>query len=302
MGEAALAGEDRAPVEGPLEERLASARLLIEARLLAAIQDLPDSPVRGAMRHALMGGKRLRGFLVIEGARLHGLTAEHAASAAAAIEAMHAYSLVHDDLPCMDDDDMRRGRPSVHAAFGETVAVLAGDALQTLSFGLLARDDAGSAQARLAMIAEMARAAGAAGMVLGQMRDIEAEGREMSLEETEGMQAAKTGALFVWSARAGAHVAGADPAPLEGYARALGLAFQIADDLIDATGDEAAAGKRTGKDAEAGKATFVGHLGVDGARARAEALAGEAQDALAGYGEAAATLRALALKVVRRDG
>ena len=292
MGEAALAGEERAPVEGPLEERLASARLLIEARLLAAIQDLPDSPVRGAMRHALMGGKRLRGFLVIEGARLHGLTAEHAASAAAAIEAMHAYSLVHDDLPCMDDDDMRRGRPSVHAAFGETVAVLAGDALQTLSFGLLARDDAGSAQARLAMIAEMARAAGAAGMVLGQMRDIEAEGRDMTLAETEAMQAGKTGA----------HVAGADPAPLEGYARALGLAFQIADDLIDATGDEAAAGKRTGKDAEAGKATFVGHLGVDGARARAEALAGEAQDALAGYGEAAATLRALALKVVRRDG
>ena len=285
-----------------MEDALARARLLIEARLAASVQDLPESPVKEAMKHALAGGKRLRGFLVVEGARLHGLRAHDAACAAAAIEAMHAYSLVHDDLPCMHDDDLRRGRPTVHVAFGEATAVLAGDALQALAFQLLSRDDAGPPEARLALVADLARAAGAGGMVLGQSLDLAAEEGGATLGQIEAMQAAKTGALFVWSARAGAVIAGADAAPLERYASALGLAFQIADDLIDATGDEAAAGKRTGKDAGRGKATFVEHLGVEGARARAEALAQEARGALEGYGEEADALRALALRAVRRDG
>ena len=285
-----------------MDEALASARLLIDARLSASVHDLPAGAVRDAMAHALVGGKRLRGFLVIAGARLHGLRGEHGAAAGAAIEALHAYSLVHDDLPCMDDDDLRRGRPTVHVAFGETTAVLAGDALQSLAFQLLAREDAGNAEARLELVSSLAHAAGAAGMVLGQMHDIEAEGRALSLEETDAMQALKTGALFEWSGRAGAVLAGADPAPMERYARALGRAFQIADDLIDATGDAEAAGKRTGKDADAGKATLVEHLGIDGARARAEALEAEAVEALAGYGREADPLRQLAARVVRRDG
>ncbi|RVT82081.1 polyprenyl synthetase family protein [Rhodobacteraceae bacterium CCMM004] len=261
-------------------------------------------PVHAAMRHAVSGGKRLRGFLVIEGAALFELAPERAATAAAAIEALHAYSLVHDDLPCMDDDDLRRGQPTVHVRWDEATAVLAGDALQSLAFELLAdpscHPDPG---VRADLTLRLARAAGAQGMVLGQALDIAAETAEtpLDLDGIAALQAGKTGALIAWSGAAGALLASADPAPLELYARRLGLAFQIADDLMDAQGDEARAGKRLRKDAAAGKATFVSLLGAEGARARADALVTEAQAALDGYGARAGTLRDLAAYVVRRD-
>ncbi|WOI55406.1 farnesyl diphosphate synthase [Palleronia sp. LCG004] len=272
----------------------------VEARLLQAVPG--RDPLHDAMRHALTGGKRLRGFLVIEGARLHDVG--DAVTAAAAIEALHAYSLVHDDLPAMDDDDLRRGQPTLHRKWDEATAILAGDALQTLAFELLASEachaDPGI---RVALVAALANAAGAAGMVLGQARDIEAETAEspLDLDAIMRLQAGKTGALIEWSGRAGAILGRGDPEPLGAYARALGLAFQIADDLLDATGDAGATGKAVGKDAGANKATFVSLLGVDGARARADALVAEACDALAPYGPEAETLRDCARFVVSRD-
>ena len=290
--------------DGPsLHEAMDAARRVVEARLHGAVGALPASRVRDAVGHALGGGKRIRGFLVAEGARLHGVPAERSAAAAAAVEALHAYSLVHDDLPCMDDDDMRRGAPTVHVAWDEATAVLAGDALQTLAFELLAGDGDLDPALRAELCLTLARASGAAGMVLGQALDIAAESAEapLALSEIEALQAAKTGALIEWAGAAGARLAGADPGPLRRYARALGLAFQIADDILDVEGDAAATGKRVGKDAEAGKATFVSLLGLDGARARATALVDEACAHLAGFGAEAATLRALAAHVVQRD-
>jgi farnesyl diphosphate synthase len=262
-----------------------------------------DGTVAEAMRYTCQGGKRLRAFLVIEGARLHGVPAGQADRAAAAIEAVHAYSLVHDDLPCMDDDDLRRGQPTVHVKWDEATAVLTGDALQTLAFEVLSDPRTGDADVRVALIAAMAKAAGAEGMVLGQALDIEAESADapLSLEQITRLQAGKTGALIEWSACAGALMGRADPAPLRRYARALGLAFQIADDILDIEGDAAKAGKRLQKDAEAGKATFVSLLGMEPARARAKALVEEAQDALASYGDDAENLKAAASFVISRD-
>jgi len=275
----------------------------IGAYLQAALPEAAGVPVIEAMHHAAGGGKRLRGFLVVESAALFGLSEEAALPAAGAIEAIHAYSLVHDDLPCMDDDDLRRGLPTVHVKWDEATAVLAGDALQTFAFGLLASGPATDADTRLRLIASLADAAGARGMVLGQALDIAAEtaGRALSLEDITALQAGKTGALIRWSAEAGAVLAGEDPAPLGRYAAALGLAFQIADDILDIEGDEARTGKRLGKDAEAGKATFVSHLGLDGAKTRAQALVSEAEAALAGYGGRAETLRDAARFVIDRD-
>jgi farnesyl diphosphate synthase len=298
-------GPTAAPAAAPaaaLAAALAAAQARVAARLAAEMAPLGEAPVVQAMRYAAAGGKRIRAFLVLEGAALHGLPPARAEAAAAAIEAMHAYSLVHDDLPCMDDDDLRRGQPTVHVTWDEATAVLAGDALQALAFGLLADPALGPADRRLALVAALARAAGAAGMVGGQARDIAAETAPapLSLAEIEALQAAKTGALIGWAAEAGAVLAGADPAPLRAYAQALGLAFQIADDILDATGDEAQLGKRVGKDARAGKATFVSHLGLDGARARAAELAAAAEAALAPHGAAAANLQALARYVIAR--
>ena len=275
----------------------------IGAYLKAALPEATGVPVIEAMHHAAGGGKRLRGFLVVESAALFGLSEEAALPAAGAIEAIHAYSLVHDDLPCMDDDDLRRGLPTVHVKWDEATAVLAGDALQTFAFGLLASGPATDPDTRLRLIASLADAAGARGMVLGQALDIAAEtaGRALSLEDITALQAGKTGALIRWSAEAGAVLAGEDPAPLGRYAAALGLAFQIADDILDIEGDEARTGKRLGKDAEAGKATFVSHLGLDGAKTRAQALVSEAEAALAGYGGRAETLRDAARFVIDRD-
>jgi farnesyl diphosphate synthase len=266
------------------------------------LADAPDLPVIAAMGYATRGGKRLRGFLVLESAMLHGVARADAIWPATAIEALHAYSLVHDDLPCMDDDDMRRGQPTVHRAWDDGTAVLAGDALQTLAFDLVTRADGIDPARRLDLVASLARASGMAGMVLGQAQDIAAEtaAAPLTLEQITELQGNKTGALIGWSAEAGARMAGVDPAPLTAYAAALGLAFQIADDILDVAGDPAAAGKRLRKDDAAGKATFVSLLGLDAARARATSLVTEACDALAPYGDRAETLRAAARFVISR--
>jgi farnesyl diphosphate synthase len=281
-------------------DRLAAAAAAVEAHLTAAVVDMPASPLRDAMTHAVTGGKGLRGFLVLEGGALHGVAREHALNAAAAIEAMHAFSLIHDDLPAMDDDDMRRGRPTVHVAWSEAVAILAGDALQSLAFELLARPG----QPRAAeLVRAMAQATGAGGMAYGQMLDIAAGASDapLDLDAIGRMQAAKTGALFAWSATAGARMAGVETAPLDAYAAALGLAFQITDDMLDCEGDAERLGKRVKKDAAAGKATFVSLLGLEGARARAKALSEEACAALVPYGARAEPLCELARFAVRRD-
>lgn len=285
------------------EARLGEVQRAVEAHLAQAMAGFADEPVVAAMRYAARGGKRLRAFLVIEGAGLFGVAPEAALPAAAAVEALHAYSLVHDDLPCMDDDDLRRGQPTVHVKWDEATAVLAGDALQTLAFQLCTDPVLGVAERRIALVAALARASGAEGMVLGQALDIAAEtaGRALTLPEITRLQAGKTGALISFAAEAGAILAGADRAPLAAYAAALGLAFQIADDILDVEGAEAATGKRVGKDAAAGKATFVSLMGLEGARARARALVDEAEAALAPYGAAAGGLRAAARFAIARQ-
>ncbi|SIO48743.1 farnesyl-diphosphate synthase [Rhodovulum sp. ES.010] len=286
------------------QSQLKDAATLIEARLIAALADRADQPVTRAMRYAVSGGKRLRGFLVIEGAALYGVPADDAVHAAAAIEAVHAYSLVHDDMPCMDDDDLRRGQPTVHVKWDEGTALLVGDALQTLAFELVSdpacHPDAG---VRIDLVSSLARASGIDGMVLGQAQDIAAEsaGRPLTLDEITELQANKTGALIRWSAEAGARLGRAEIAPLSTYASALGLAFQIADDILDVEGEAAKTGKRVQKDAEAGKATFVSLLGLDGAKARARTLVDEACDALAPFGARADILRETARFVIARD-
>ncbi|MGQ3486230.1 polyprenyl synthetase family protein [Roseovarius pacificus] len=276
----------------------------VQSHLDQVLAPFGDGPVAQAMRYAVSGGKRIRARLVIEGARLHGVADSRALWPAAAIEAMHAYSLVHDDLPCMDDDDMRRGQPTVHVRWDQATAVLAGDALQSLAFELAAHPDGAQTDAARADLAlSLARAAGGQGMVLGQALDIAAEtaSQPLTLEEITHLQTGKTGALIEWAACAGPRMAQADHAPLASYAQALGLAFQIQDDVIDATGDAATAGKAVGKDATAGKATFVSLLGLDAARARAETLVEQACEALSVYGDQAETLRALARFVISRN-
>ncbi len=286
------------------QERLKDCATQVSACLDRALAGYGDVPVAAAMRYAVQGGKRLRAFLVLEGARLHGVDPARAVWAAAAVEAVHAYSLIHDDLPCMDDDDLRRGRPTVHVKWDEATAVLAGDALQALAFELLSGDEMSTdAGVKIALVASLARASGAAGMVLGQAQDIAAETAHapLSLPEITDLQANKTGALISWSAQAGPVLAGADAGPMRLYSSALGLAFQIADDILDVEGDVAKAGKRVGKDADAGKATFVSLLGLEGARERARVLVDEAEAALAPYGSAAQTLRDAARFVISRE-
>jgi farnesyl diphosphate synthase len=254
------------------------------------------------MRYGVQGGKRLRGFLVLESAALFGVAPDAAISAAAAVEALHAYSLIHDDMPCMDNDAMRRGQPTVHVKWDEATAVLAGDALQTLAFELLCDPALGSASTRIALVRTLAQASGAQGMVLGQALDIAAEtaASPLTLDQITRLQAGKTGALIRWSAEAGAIIACRDPAPLRAYATALGLAFQIADDILDVTGDAQIAGKRLHKDAAAGKATFVSLLGLAGAQDRAGALVAEAERHLAPYGAKSQTLIDAARFVIAR--
>ena len=284
-------------------QRLKVTQTNIQRAFDAALQAYPDLPVVHAMRYALHGGKRLRAFLVLESAALHGIGAGSALPAALAVEALHAYSLVHDDLPCMDDDDLRRGQPTVHLKWDEATAVLAGDALQALAFNLCCDPVLGPAQRRVELIAALARASGAEGMILGQALDIAAQTASLplTLDQITVLQQGKTGALISFAAEAGPILAGADRQPLRQYARALGLAFQIADDILDVTGDAAKAGKRLGKDAKAGKATFVSLLGLDAARVRAHDLVDEACAALASYGGTADGLRDAARFAIARE-
>jgi farnesyl diphosphate synthase len=258
------------------------------------------------MRYAAIGGgKRLRPLLVVAACRLFKVAAERALRAGLAVECIHVYSLVHDDLPAMDDDDLRRGKPTLHRAFDESTAILAGDSLHALAFELLA-DEATHEDPfiRAELIAELARAAGPAGMAGGQMMDLAAGGGGLDIASVTRLQQLKTGALIGWCLEAAA-IMGRAPAEgrrsLRGYARDLGLAFQIADDLLDAEGEEAKTGKRVGKDEGAGKATFVSLLGTDRARQQAALLVEQAIEHLHAYGEEADLLRDIARFAVSRD-
>ncbi len=258
-----------------------------------------DTTLGAAMRHAaLSGGKRLRAFVALEAASIFRVPAAQPLRTAAAVECIHAYSLVHDDLPCMDDDAVRRGQPTVHVKWDEATAVLAGDALQTLAFEILAGPQGGiDPRLQTRLVLHLAQAAGAMGMVGGQALDIAAEtaAAPLGVEEITDLQALKTGALFVWAAESGAILGRQDPEPLSRYGAALGLAFQIGDDILDVKGDAESAGKRLRKDEAQGKATFVSLLGLDGARKKAHDLVSSACDALSPYGSAAETLRQAAV-------
>jgi farnesyl diphosphate synthase len=297
-----------------LTETLAATADAVAAYMDRAIADADAASTRlaGAMRHAALGGgKRLRPFLVAESAALFGVPRAGAMPTAAALECVHCYSLVHDDLPAMDDDDLRRGLPTVHRAFDEATAILAGDALLTLAFDILAREETHPDPAvRVALIAGLARASGTQGMVGGQMLDLAAEGRfeeagrsRLGADDVARLQAMKTGALLRYACEAGARLGGASPserAALDTYALAIGRAFQIADDLLDVEGEAGAVGKAVGKDAEAGKATFVELLGVAGARAELGRLVAEAEAALAPFGPRATLLDQAARFIANR--
>ena len=259
-----------------------------------------------AMRHAAIGGgKRLRPLLTVAAARLFGVDEGRATRAGAAIEAIHVYSLIHDDLPCMDDDDLRRGKPTVHKAFDEATAVLAGDCFHDLAFQIMG-DPATHEDpfVRCELLQELAHASGLNGMGGGQMLDLAAEGSALDLNAITRLQQLKTGALIEYAVEA-ACIMGRLPdearTPYRGYARNVGLAFQIADDLIDHSGDEEAAGKRVGKDADAGKATFVSLMGEERARQQCTALVAQAIEHLGSHGGEADLLRAIARYVEERD-
>ncbi len=267
----------------------------------------PDCPPRlaEAMRYSLLGGgKRLRPVLCLLAAEACGGDPSAAMPAACAVEMVHTYSLIHDDLPSMDDDDLRRGRPTCHKQFDEATAILAGDGLLTLAFEVVARGTR-PVEAAVACMLALAEGAGPAGMVGGQMADLQAEGRDdPTVEALEAIHRRKTGALLKAALKMGGIVAGADPTilrALDVYGHAVGLAFQIVDDLLDVEGDEAKLGKRVKKDSGLGKWTYPGVLGVVGSRARAKALADEAVAALAPLGNRGTTLRALAMDLLERD-
>jgi farnesyl diphosphate synthase len=289
----------------PLGADLTAAMVRIAGVVDAALDVLLPVPegaearLADAMRYAALGGgKRLRAFLVLESSTLFAVSQTCAARVAASVEMIHAYSLVHDDLPAMDDDDLRRGKPSTHRAFDEATAILAGDALQTRAFEVLGEPDTHSdPQARCELVAALGAAAGARGMAGGQMIDMLAEGERLDGPSVTRLQALKTGRLIQFSAEAGAILGRAALQQrhlLAAYGRDLGAAFQIADDLLDAEGSTEETGKTAGKDVAAGKATMVAILGVDRARAQAELLARQAAGHLDGFGDRAALLRALA--------
>lgn len=265
-----------------------------------------------AMRYAsLGGGKRLRPFLVVETAKLFGVPRRQALMVAAALECVHCYSLVHDDLPAMDDDALRRGRPTVHKAFDEATAILAGDGLLTFAFDILSRSQThAKPDIRIQLTSALARAAGVGGMVGGQMLDLAAEGRfangrgrQLDFDDVKTLQSMKTGALLKFACSSGAMLGEAPRearTALERYGSAVGEAFQVADDLLDIEGDAAIVGKATGKDAAAHKATFLSLLGVDGTRKRLKALIVEAEKAVASFGKDSAMLRSAAHFIANR--
>lgn len=293
-----------------LRDRFAAERAAIDAALaamcdreLAAI----DSGVRDAIRYGLLGeGKRLRGLLVLAAYQAAG-GPRNAAPLAAAVEVVHAYSLIHDDLPCMDDDDLRRGRPTVHRVFGVPAATAAGVAMVPLAAGTAYRATLAleaSVERAGEIVRALMRASGAGGMVGGQWLDLQAEGRRIPLEELEGMHRAKTGSLIAASTRIGALAAGISGDELDAFTRygdALGLAFQIADDVLDVTATSDQLGKTAGRDAALGKSTYPLLLGVEGARRRARRLATDACDALRPYGRLTPHLERLAVHVVERQ-
>src|SRR5881394_1053034 len=291
-----------------LDAESARVRADVDSFFTAELEPTGDSRERlfEAMRHAAIGGgKRLRPLLTVAASRLFAIDRERALRVGCAIEAIHVYSLIHDDLPCMDDADLRRGKPAVHKAFGEAEAVLAGDSLHALAFEILAHpathDDP---RVRADLVLELARAVGPSGMAGGQMMDLVAEGQQLDLPATTRLQQLKTGALIEYAVEATCIMVKlpADArTPYRGYARNIGLAFQIADDIIDHSGNEAAAGKPTGKDANAGKATFVSLLGEERARQQAGFLVNQAIEHLSGHGSEADLLRAIARFAIERD-
>ncbi|WP_411962097.1 polyprenyl synthetase family protein [Mesorhizobium sp. CA4] len=280
-------------------------RRILDARPLSGEIARPER-LMAAMRHGVLnGGKRLRPFLVVESAALFATDGEAALRVAAALECVHCYSLIHDDLPSMDDDDLRRGQPTVHKAFDEATAILAGDALLTLAFDIIA-DDATllPAERRATLVLALARAAGAGGMVGGQTLDLEAERKRPDEAGIITLQAMKTGALIRFACEAGAILAGAPPADRERLAEfgsAIGLAFQLADDLLDLTADAVQMGKATNKDAAAGKATLASLHGLDWARGQLHGLIEQAHALLDPYGEAAELLKQAATFVATRS-
>jgi farnesyl diphosphate synthase len=290
-----------------LADALAAAAAEVERALddLLPIPEGAEARLVEAMRYAVLGGgKRMRAFMVMETATLFGVDRRCSARVAASVEMLHAYSLVHDDLPAMDDDDLRRGKPSTHIAFDEATAILAGDALQTRAFEVLAEHDTHSnPDARCELVQALAAASGPRGMVGGQMIDMASEGLELTADEIGRLQALKTGRLIQYSAEAGAILGRANQMQrhlLASYGRDVGAAFQIADDILDVEGSTEDVGKATGKDAAAGKATLVSILGIDRARSQADALAEQAAHHLDSFGDKAQHLRALAALVVAR--
>lgn len=266
--------------------------------------DSEPRSVHEAMRYSVFsGGKRLRPVLCVAGCEAVGGDGRKALRAGAAIEMIHAYSLIHDDLPAMDDDDLRRGRPTCHIKFGEGVAILAGDGLLTEAFSALASDPGLPAELKVRLVAEVSRAAGVRGMVSGQVMDLEKEGRPFTAEEVEFIHLHKTAAMISMSVAAGAMIGGGSDeriAALRDYGRSLGLAFQVVDDVLNVTGGRDL-GKGTGTDAARGKATYPALFGVEGSRRRAMELCERGLESLAGFDERAEPLRALARFVVERE-
>ncbi len=291
----------------PLDEALEASATLMDDVLADVLPEPsgPEARVHEAMRYAALGGgKRLRPFLAMQSGKLFGIDAKLMQRVAAAVECVHVYSLIHDDLPAMDDDDLRRGKPTAHKQYDEATAILAGDALLTLAFEILADEETNEdPYVRAKLVTRLARAAGAHGMVAGQMIDIAVEGQSTDIGTVTRLQRLKTGELIAFACEAGAIMGKASKEAghaLEGYAHDLGLAFQMSDDLLDVEGDENAAGKALRKDEARGKATFVGILGAERARAQAELLASQAARHLDLFDEKADLLRALADYVVHR--
>ena len=276
---------------------------IVEIALKEMLQKQGNDLMSAPIRHAVLnGGKRLRAFLVIHSCKIFEVQKDTAIQAAIAIECLHAYSLVHDDLPCMDDDELRRGKPTVHVKWDEATATLTGDALQALAFELIASLPHTDAIRIVELLKKLAKASGMQGMVLGQAQDIQAEKSEVNLNinDITSLQQNKTGALIEWSAISGAILSNQDDGKLLDYAKSIGLAFQIQDDILDIEGDAVLAGKRLQKDVSAGKATFVSLLGIENAKVRAKELIGEAIDALSDYGDKAEPMRQVAKFIIER--
>jgi len=276
---------------------------IVEIALKEMLQKQGNDLMSAPIRHAVLnGGKRLRAFLVIHSCNIFEVQKDTAIQAAIAIECLHAYSLVHDDLPCMDDDELRRGKPTVHVKWDEATATLTGDALQALAFELIASLPHTDAIRTLELLKKLAKASGMQGMVLGQAQDIQAEKSEVNLNinDITSLQQNKTGALIEWSAISGAILSNQDDGKLLDYAKSIGLAFQIQDDILDIEGDAVLAGKRLQKDVSAGKATFVSLLGIENAKLRAKELIEEAIDALSDYGDKAEPMRQVAKFIIER--